>query len=125
MKSALFIVTGLVLTAQTFWLLAWGIYGAPTNVWEWLAFFGSLLLITAGITYIWKKIIGAYIVCGSLVLLWSFYVPAIIVSVRSVLVGYAVVGTADWLRTFGIYGLLIAATTVAARDTVRHVKSKS
>ncbi len=125
MKSALFIFTGLALTAQTYWLLAWAICGAPTNVWEYLAFFGSLLLIAAGITYIWKKVVGAYIVCGSLLLIWSFYVQAFIVSMRSVMVGYASVGIADLLRTLVVYGLLIATTVGAVRDAMRSLKSRS
>jgi hypothetical protein len=125
MKSTLFIITGLVLTAQTYWLLAWAIWGAPTNVWEYLAFFGSLLLIAAGIIYIWKKTIGMYMICASLVLIWIFYLPAIIVSVRSILVGFAYVQSADWARTVIVFGLLIASTTIAARDARRHLSIRS
>jgi hypothetical protein len=125
MKTALFIITGLVFTAQTFSLLAMGVYGAPTNVWEWFALLGSVMLIAAGVIYAWKKVIGAYIACGALVLIWSFYIPAIIVSIRAILVGYASVGIADLLRTLGLYGLLAASTTVAVQDTMRHRKTRS
>lgn len=124
MKTALFIITGLVLMAQTYWLLAWAIWGAPTNVWEYLALFGSLLLILAGITYIWKKAVGTYMALASLALIWSFYLPAIIVSMRSILAGFAVVRSVDSARIFVVFGLLIASTTVVMRGAIRQLTRK-
>ena len=121
MKSALFIITGLVLMAQTYWLLAWAIWGAPTNIWEYLALFGSLLLIFAGVTNIWKKAIGNYMALASLILIWSFYLPAIIQVARILLVRLAPVQY--WARILIVFGLLIVTTTIATRDTIDRVRS--
>lgn len=119
MKSALFIVTGCVLTAQTYWMLAWAIWGAPTNVWEYMAFFGSLLLIATGITCIWKKTFALYMALASLALIWSFYLPTIIVTTKRLMLGRAAAGAFDFLRIAIVYGLLIASTMLAVRSTAR------
>jgi hypothetical protein len=125
MKTTLFIITGLVLTAQTYWLLAWAIWGAPTNVWEYLALFGSLLLIVAGITTAWKKAMGSYMALASSALIWSFYLPAIIQVARVTLVRFALVHIGSWVRIVLVFGLLIWTTTIAIRDTIEHARSKS
>jgi tetrahydromethanopterin S-methyltransferase subunit D len=122
MKSGLFIITGLVLMAQTYWLLAWAIWGAPTSAWEYLALFGSVILIAAGITHIWKKTLGIYIAIAALLAIWCFYLPAIIVTTRTMLTS-AAVPDPRWILTIGcVFAPLIASTILAIRDATDRLR---
>ena len=85
MISATYIVTGLLLLAQTYWMLAWAIWGAPTNIWEYLALLGSLVLLIAGILHIWRRRAATYLAAISEALIWCFYLPTLYVTFREIL----------------------------------------
>ncbi len=74
-------MTGIAFTLQTYWLLMWAIWGAPTCVWQYVALLGALGLAVGGAINIWKSYTTVYAAVICELLIWSFYLPALIVTV--------------------------------------------
>jgi hypothetical protein len=118
--ASTYIVTGLLLTAQTYWMLAWAIWGAPTNTWEYLALLGSLTLLIAGILHIWRRRAATYLAAISEVLIWCFYAPTLFFTFRSILSptsGAALTGEL-LLRILFEYSFLAISTCLTARHLI-------
>jgi hypothetical protein len=83
LAAALYVVTALVTAAQVYWLLAWGMWGAPTTPLQYVSLGGSLVLLIAGIVAKWKARASAFAAVGACVAIWCFYAPAVIHTLRS------------------------------------------
>ena len=120
MISLLYMVTGITLTAQTSWLLLWAVWGAPTSVWEYIALLGSLLLFVAGIMNVWKLSAAIYLVAFSEILIWSFYLPTIFVTIRSSIdpKNSSTFTLETFIAFFVVYGLLGFSTAIATRRLI-------
>jgi len=83
MGIALYVLTALATGAQVYWLLAWGIWGAPTSPLQYVSICGSLALFVAGILAKWRPQETAFTAIGASVAIWCFYAPAVIHTIHS------------------------------------------
>jgi hypothetical protein len=118
--SLLYIVTGFILAAQTYWLLMWAIWGAPTNASESLALLGSLILFVSGIIHIWKPLRALYVIAVSEILIWCFYLPAIFVTIRQSIdpTSTATFTPGTLFAVLVVYALLILSTAITSRKLI-------
>jgi hypothetical protein len=122
MKLALYLITGLVMTAQTYWLLMWAIWGAPTSFIEYVALLGGLCLLLAAILSIWLKRLSAWLAFASILMMWCFYLPAFFVCIfRSPNAAWDVMSVA---RLGVVLFLLLASSTFAMRDVTNFFRAR-
>ena len=76
----LYVTTALATGAQVYWLLMWSIWGAPTSRTQYISLCGSLALLIAGLLAIRKARAAATTAFCASVAIWSFYGPALLVT---------------------------------------------
>ena len=77
-RAGLYAVTAVVVGWQTFRLMMWGVWGKPSNVWEFVALFGAFVLLYGAAAAYDKALRGEKIAASfGCVLVWCFYGPAI------------------------------------------------
>ncbi|MGA8937792.1 MAG: hypothetical protein WB439_01385 [Acidobacteriaceae bacterium] len=136
MKSGLYVITGLVMAFVTLFLVMEGIWGAPVSPLEYIAFLGAIALVVAGILHIWKRSFGTKLVIVSLLMVWTFYLPAFVhtfgalpgqfysdyemyKSITAMGVRFPSSIVMGWVRVLLSFTLLISSTIVAMRDGLR------
>jgi hypothetical protein len=83
LATILYAATAFATGVQVYWLLAWGIWGAPTSPWQYVSICGSLALLIAGLVSRWKRRAAAFTAVGASLALWCFYAPALIHSLAA------------------------------------------
>jgi len=73
----LYALTAIATGVQLWYLLSWAIWGAPTSPLQYVALFGSVVLLVAAVFARWKPRIAAIVACTGAFLLWFFYGPAL------------------------------------------------
>jgi hypothetical protein len=81
----LYFLTGLATGGLVLYTLSWGIWGAPTSPLEFVSLLGSVFLIVAAVVSQTNRKRAGRIALCAMVMIWSFYAPAIFQSGRSVL----------------------------------------
>jgi len=76
-------LTAFATGAQVYWLLAWGIWGAPTSPLQYVSICGSVALLVAGSLAKWAPRSTAFTTMGASVAMWCFYAPALIHTIRA------------------------------------------
>jgi hypothetical protein len=78
LATILYPATAFATAAQVYWLLAWGIWGAPTSPLQYVSICGSLALLIAGLVSKWKRRAAEFTAVGASLVIWCFYAPALI-----------------------------------------------
>lgn len=79
----LYFVTGIVTGFHVYTLVLLGLYGAPSNPFEFVSLLGSLCLLIAAYVSLSKPNAAAKIALLASLMIWCFYGPAIAKSVRT------------------------------------------
>ena len=77
----LYTITAIITGFQIYSLLTLAIWGVPTHSVQFIAFFGSVVLLIAGYVSLFGSRRGGYIAFAACLLLWSFYAPATVSTV--------------------------------------------
>ena len=120
LETGLYVLTALATGAQVYWLLAWGIWGAPTSPLQYVSVCGSLALFVGGILAKWRPRATAFTAMGASVAMWCFYAPALIHSIRSMPTGMTLQSS---LVAFAPVVLLILSTAYAIADIARKCRA--
>ena len=86
----LYLIAGLLTGLQVYSLVALGAYGAPVSPLEFLSLLGSLTLLVAAYVSLWRPRAGARVALIAALLIWCFYAPATLNTVRGRLAGRGV-----------------------------------
>ena len=79
-----FVLTAIATGAQVYWLLSWGIWGAPTSSWQYVSLAGSVALFVSGLLVRGRlRSLAALLAAGACLAMWSFYGPAFTHTVQS------------------------------------------
>jgi hypothetical protein len=116
LETALYVVTALATGAQVYWLLAWGVWGAPTSPLQYVSICGSLVLFVAGILARWIPRATAFTAMGASVAMWCFYAPALIHTLRTLPTSMTL--QSSWVA-FTPVVLLVASTAYAITNITR------
>lgn len=79
----LFLIAGALTGYQVYALVALGAYGAPVSPLEFLSLLGSLALVGAAYLSLWKPRVAARVALLAALVIWCFYAPATLSTVRS------------------------------------------
>jgi|ERR1035437_817111 hypothetical protein len=116
LETALYILTALATGAQVYWLLAWGIWGAPTSPLQYISICGSLALFVAGILTKWRPRTTAFVALGASIAMWCFYAPALIHTLRALPTSMTV---RSGLVAFTPVVLLVVSTAYSITDIAK------
>ena len=106
----LYAVTAVATGAQVYWLMAWGIWGAPTSPLQYVSILGSLTLLVAGTRAKWRPRTRAFTAVCAIIAIWCFYGPAVIHTLRQL---PSNMGVPEATFAFAPVALLVASTTYA------------
>lgn len=120
LETALYVLTAVVTGAQVYWLLAWGIWGAPTSPLQYVSICGSLALLVAGVLAKWRPRATAVMAMSATIAMWCFYAPAMIHTIHSL---PASMTTQSSLMTFTPMVLLVISTACAVKDIARKYRA--
>ena len=84
----LYLIAGGLTGFQVYSLVALAAYGAPVSPLEYLSLLGSLALIVAGYLSLFRPRAAARLALVAALVIWCFYAPATLNSVRARLAGH-------------------------------------
>ena len=128
MLRLLYIATAVVAALRTWWTLMWAMWGAPTSFLEYLALLGSVGLFIFGLIRTPSKRFASWGVAISLLLVWSYHLPATIYTVVYLVHTIADTMTAvdlrlkAWWPILLLLSLLTASTCFAVRNLLRQYR---
>ena len=102
----LYAITGVSTGAQVFRLMMWGVWGRPVAGLEGISLLGSLVLLVAAFVSLSRARRAAWVAFVATLLMWTFYGPVVVVSLRGI-------ARASQLVYF-LPALLLIGTTVHA-----------
>jgi hypothetical protein len=110
-KGLLYIMTGLVFTAQNLPLWMDAFAGASLSKGQNFSLGAGVALLLAGLLRLRKRSAGALLATVALVLLWCFYLPPVLEATHA----YER-WSAEWLRPLTIFVLLFVSSVVAFHE---------
>jgi len=120
LETALYVFTAFVTAAQVYWLLAWGIWGAPTSPLQYISICGSFALFVAGVLAKWRPRVTAFTALAASIAMWCFYAPALIHTLHSLPTSMTLQSS---LVALTPVVLLVLSTASATKDIAKRYRA--
>ncbi len=87
---SLYVITGVLTGVHLYLLLVFTVYTPAAALLEWVAMLGSLCLLVAACVSLFKPRVAARIALIACLLIWAFYAPATVRTVRTKVLKHSV-----------------------------------